>query len=142
MHKEDIPEIAVPFIEFAIDQLQPLVDSDGQLAFYGDGDEMVPGIQAFATLGHSAGHYAIIIESRGQQLLLLFDVLGHPILHLRHPEWAMSVDQNQDIAVATRQQLLARAAAEQIPVLVHHFPFPGLGHVTRFGDAYRYIPTG
>jgi glyoxylase-like metal-dependent hydrolase (beta-lactamase superfamily II) len=140
LHKEDIPEFALPFYEFARNQLQPLVVNDGQLAFYGDEDELVPGIQAIATLGHSPGHHALIIESRGQQLLLPFDVLGHPILHLRHPEWYMRVDQIPHLAVATRQQLLARAADEKMPVLVHHFPFPGLGNVVRDGDAYRYIP--
>jgi glyoxylase-like metal-dependent hydrolase (beta-lactamase superfamily II) len=141
LHREDIPEFAVPFIEFAMNQLQPLVDNDGQLAFYGDEDEMVPGIQAIATPGHSAGHHALLIESSGQRLLLPFDVLGHPILHLRHPDWFMKVDQIPDVAVATRQLLLARAADEKISVLVHHFPFPGLGHITRDGDSYRYIPT-
>jgi len=141
LYRDDIPDFALPFIEFARNQLQPLVDNDGQLAFYGDEDELVPGIQAIATPGHSAGHHAILIESGGQQLLLPFDVLGHPILHLRHPEWSMRVDQTPDVAVATRQRLLARAADEMIPVLVHHFPFPGLGVVVREGDAYRYIPT-
>lgn len=141
LHREDIPELAVPFVEFAKQQLQPLVDNDGQLTFYGDEDEMVPGIQAIATPGHSAGHHAVMIKASGQQLLLPFDVLGHPILHLRHPEWFMEVDQIPDVAVATRQQLLARAADEKIPVLVHHFPFSGLGRISRDGDAYRYIPT-
>jgi glyoxylase-like metal-dependent hydrolase (beta-lactamase superfamily II) len=141
LHRENLPEFAIPFIEFAKNQLQPLIDNDGQLAFYGDEDEIVPGIQAVATLGHSGGHHALIIESGGQQLLLPFDVLGHPILHLRHPEWFMRVDQIPDVAVATRQQLLARAADEKIPVLVHHFPFPGLGNVVRDSDAYLYVPT-
>jgi glyoxylase-like metal-dependent hydrolase (beta-lactamase superfamily II) len=141
LHRENIPEFAVPFIEFAKKQLQPLVDHDGQLAFYSDEDEMVPGIRAIASLGHSAGHHALLIESSGQQLLLPFDVLGHPILHLRHPEWFMGVDQIPELAVETRQKLLAQAADEKIPVLVHHFPFPGLGRITRDGDAYCYTPT-
>jgi len=141
LHRENIPEFAVPFIEFAKKQLQPLVANNGQLAFYGDEDEMVPGIRAVAAPGHSGGHHALMIESGSQRLLLPFDVLGHPILHLRHPEWFMKVDQIPDVAVATRQQLLARAADEKIPVLVHHFPFPGLGRITRDGDAYRYTPT-
>jgi glyoxylase-like metal-dependent hydrolase (beta-lactamase superfamily II) len=141
LHREDIPELVVPFYEFAKKQLEPLIANDGQLAFYGDEDEMVPGIRAIGTPGHSPGHHALIVESSGQQLLLPFDVLGHPILHLRHPEWFMKMDQIPDVAVATRQQLLARAADEKILVLVHHFSFPGLGLITRDGDAYRYIPT-
>jgi len=140
LHREDIPQVAAPFYEFARNQLQPLVASEGQLAFYGDEDELAPGIRAIATLGHSAGHHALIIESGDEQLLLPFDVLGHPVLHLRHPGWFMSPG-IPDVAVATRQRLLARAADEKIPILAHHFPFPGLGHVTRFGDAYRYLPT-
>lgn len=140
LHRENIPEVAVPFYEFARNQLQPLVTNEGQLAFYGDEDELVPGIRAIATLGHSPGHHALIIESGDDQLLLPFDVLGHPVLHLRHPEWFMGPD-NPDLAVETRQRLLARAADEKIPILAHHFPFPGLGRVTRFGDAFRYIPT-
>jgi glyoxylase-like metal-dependent hydrolase (beta-lactamase superfamily II) len=141
LHRQDIPEFALPFYEFARNQLQPLVATDGQLAFYGDEDEMVPGIQAIAALGHSAGHHALMIESGDQQLLLPFDVLGHPVLHLHHPEWFMGPDQMPDVAVATRQQLLARAADEKIPVLAHHFPFPGLGLIVRDGEAYRYTPT-
>jgi glyoxylase-like metal-dependent hydrolase (beta-lactamase superfamily II) len=141
LHRENIPEVAVPFYEFARSQLQPLVANEGQLTFYGDEDELVPGIRAVATLGHSAGHHSLIIASGDQQLLLLFDVIAHPVLHFRHPEWVMGPDQIPDVAVKTRQQILARVADEKIPVLAHHFPFPGLGHVTRFSDAYRYVPT-
>lgn len=141
LHRQDIREAALPFYDFARNQLQPLVANDGQLAFYGNEDEVVPGIRAVATLGHSAGHHSLMIESGDQTLLLPFDVLGHPVLHLRHPEWFMGPDQIPDAAVETRQQLLARAADEKIPILAHHFPFPGLGHVARLGDAYRYVPT-
>ena len=140
LHRENIPEVAQPFYEFARNQLQPLVANDGQLTFYRDEDEVAPGIRAIATLGHSAGHHALIIESGDEQLLLPFDVLGHPVLHLRHPEWFMGPG-IPDVAVESRQRLLSRVADENIPILAHHFPFPGLGRTTRDGDAYRYVPT-
>lgn len=140
LQREDAPEPVAPFDEFGKRQLQPVVANDGQLSFYGHGDELVPGIRAIATLGHSAGHHALMSESRGRRLLLPFDVLGHHVLHVRHPERYMAPDQ-REVAVETRQRSLARAADEKIPVLVHHFPFPGLGLVTRDGDAYRYVPT-
>jgi len=140
LQRDDVPEPVAPFYAFGKRQLQPVAANDGQLSLYGDGDEVVPGIRAIATLGHSAGHHALMIESRGQRLLLPFDVLGHHVLHLRHPDWSMAPDQPQ-VAVETRRRLLARAADERIPVLVHHFPFPGLGLVTRHRDAYRYVPT-
>jgi glyoxylase-like metal-dependent hydrolase (beta-lactamase superfamily II) len=140
LHRENIPEVAVPFYEFAKNQLQPLVANEGQLAFYGDKDELVPGIRTIATIGQSPGHHALIIESGDEQLLLPFDVLGHPVIHLRHPEWFMAPG-IPDVAVETRQRLLEYVADEKIPILAHHFPFPGLGHITRDGDAYRYVPT-
>jgi glyoxylase-like metal-dependent hydrolase (beta-lactamase superfamily II) len=137
----DIDEFFVPFVEFANSQLQPLADNDGQLAFYGDEDEVVPGIQAIETLGHSAGHHSFMLESNGQQLLLPIDVFPHQVIHLRHPEWFAGVDQIPELAVETRQQLLARTADEQIPILAFHFPFPGIGNILRDGDAYRFLPT-
>lgn len=140
LQREDIPELVAPFYEFAKSQLQPIAAHDGKLSLYGDKDELVPGIRAIATLGHSAGHHALMIESRGQRLLLPFDVLGHHVLHLRHPEWRMAPD-HPEVAIETRQRLLAQAADEKIPVLAHHFPFPGLGLITRYADAYRYVPT-
>jgi glyoxylase-like metal-dependent hydrolase (beta-lactamase superfamily II) len=135
-------EVLAPFVDFATQQLQPLVDNDGQLAFYGHEDEVVSGIQAIATPGHTAGHHSFMIESHGQQLLLPFDVFPHQVVHLLHPQWFIGSDQIPDVAVETRQQLLARVADEKIPVLAYHFPFPGIGNITRDGNAYRYLPTG
>ena len=101
---------------------------------------MVPGIQAIATVGHSPGHHSFLIESRGQQLLLPCDVLAHHVINLRHPDWPIVPDQIPE-GIEARKRLLARATHEQIPILACHFPFPGLGRVTRFGDAYQYVPT-
>lgn len=134
-------EFLAPVVEFANTQLRPLAANDGQLTFYGDEDELVPGVQALETSGHSAGHHSFMLESNAQRLLLPFDVVPHQVVHLRHPEWFGGVDQIPDAAVETRKSLLARIANEQLPVLAFHFPFPGIGLITRDGDAYRYLPT-
>lgn len=140
LQRDDVPEPMAPLYAFAREQLRPAADNDGQLAFYGDDDELAPGIRAVATLGHSPGHHALLVESGGERLLLPFDVIAHPVLHLRHPEWRMAPDQ-APVAVDTRRRLLEWVADEEIPVLVHHFPFPGLGRILRDGEAYRYEPT-
>ena len=51
LHRENIRDVAVPFYEFAKNQLQPLVANDGQLAFYGDEDEVVPEYRPLQHLG-------------------------------------------------------------------------------------------
>jgi glyoxylase-like metal-dependent hydrolase (beta-lactamase superfamily II) len=138
----DVPEHVVPLVEFARQQLRPLDTNGEQLSLYSDGDELVPGIRAIAMLGHSAGHHGLMVESQGERLILPFDALGHHVLHLRHPEWLMAPDAAQpDLALETRRRFLNRAADEQIPVLAHHFPFPGLGRIARHGDAFRWVPT-
>ena len=141
LQSDGIDEFLVPFVGFAQQQLQPLAASDGQLRFYGDEDEVVSGIQAMSTFGHSAGHHSFMIESNGQQLLLSIDVFAHHILHLRHPDWFAGVDQIPDVAVATRQQLLKRIADEKMQILAFHFPFPGIGHILPDGEGYRFVPT-
>jgi hypothetical protein len=33
------------------------------------------------------------------------------------------------------------AASESVPVLTYHLPFPGIGHIARDGDAFRFIAS-
>lgn len=138
LHRDSTRRDGGSFYAIAMNQLQPLFDNLGLLTLYGDEEELVPGIRAVATPGHSTGHHALFIESGDQQLLLPFDALLHPTLHTVHPEWYSRLDQIPAAAVETRQKLLAHAADEQIPVLAYHFPFPGLGRITRDGRAYSY----
>jgi hypothetical protein len=32
-------------------------------------------------------------------------------------------------------------AANRIQFIGYHFPFPGIGHIAKRGDGFRYIPT-
>src|SRR4030065_2461368 len=48
--------------------------------------EIVPGIRAVATPGHTPGHMSLAISSQGEQLLCISDAFLHPI-HIEHPEW-------------------------------------------------------
>jgi len=101
--------------------------------------EILPGIRAIAAPGHTPGHIALAISSRGKQLLCISDVVLHPI-HLEQPEWHAAVDFAHEQVVATRRRLLKRAATEKALVLGFHFPFPGLGHVSPSGDTWQWQP--
>jgi len=101
--------------------------------------EIVPGIRALAAPGHTPGHMALAISSRGEQLLCISDAVLHPI-HLEQPEWHAAVDLAPEQVVATRRQLLSRAVTEKALVLAFHFPFPGLGHVSQNEDAWLWQP--
>ncbi|MCT4554491.1 MAG: MBL fold metallo-hydrolase [Pelagimonas sp.] len=103
--------------------------------------EIAPGIRVIDTPGHTAGHLAVIVESEGQQLIALGDAMNHVYANFAHPDWYNSFDEDGPLAVQTRRRLLDMAATDRMAVLGYHFPFPGVGHVRRQGDAYRFIPA-
>lgn len=120
--------------------LAPAVAAD-QLSFYDGETELIPGIMALPTPGHTPGHYAVMLNSGGKSLLNTIDTGVHWLLSLQHPEYYMSFDAIPDLAVETRIALFGRAADEQIPVLSYHFPFPGIGYIERENDAFNYQPA-
>ncbi len=101
--------------------------------------EIVPGIRAIEAQGHTPGHMALAISSGDDQLLVLSDVVLHPI-HVEQPGWWASVDLFHEQVVATRRRLLSRAAGEKALVHAFHFPFPGLGHVVQKGEKWKWQP--
>ena len=123
-------------LKFARKNLPPI---QGQLELVNHETEIVSGIRALAAPGHTPGHMALAISSRGEQLLCVSDAVLHPI-HLEQPDWYSAVDFAPEQVVATRRGLLKRAAAEKALVLAFHFPFPGLGHVSQSGDTWQWQP--
>jgi glyoxylase-like metal-dependent hydrolase (beta-lactamase superfamily II) len=101
--------------------------------------EILPGIQAIAAPGHTPGHIALAVSSRGEQLLCISDVVLHPI-HMERPEWHAAVDLDPEQLETSRRQLLKKATAENALVFGFHLPFPGLGHVIKKGDAWHWQP--
>jgi glyoxylase-like metal-dependent hydrolase (beta-lactamase superfamily II) len=103
-------------------------------------EEVVPGVTAVGTPGHSIGHTSYLIQSQGERVFLIQDVSNHPALSLEHPGWHLAFDQDPVAAEVTRRRTLDWLAREQLPVQGFHFPFPGRAHVEAVGDAYRAVP--
>ena len=106
-----------------------------------DGEEVVPGVRMIATPGHTPGHMSVVLESGGKQLMALGDAMSHAYTNFTHPEWYNGFDADGPQTVETRIRLLDMAAADRIAVLGYHFPFPGVGHVLREGDSWRFLPA-
>jgi glyoxylase-like metal-dependent hydrolase (beta-lactamase superfamily II) len=104
------------------------------------GAEILPGVRTVEAAGHTPGHTALLLESAGDRLLCVGDSL-HDRLQLRHPGWCTPWDVDAHRATASRRSLLAWAADERIVVHAYHLPFPGLGTVTRHGDAFEWRPA-
>ncbi len=102
--------------------------------------EVVPGIQAMSTPGHTVGHVSYVLTAGTHSLLLIGDVVHHHILSVERPKFAFSFDTDPNLGVETRVKTLDMLASTRMPVLSFHFPWPGIGHVGRSGDNYRFHP--
>ena len=105
------------------------------------GKEVVPGITAHGTPGHTPGHTSYVIASGSEQVYLQSDVTHVPFLFVRHPDWHAFYDQDGAMAEATRRKVYDMLAAEKLRVQGFHYPFPSLAHVEKDGSGYRYIPV-
>lgn len=106
------------------------------------GQEIVPGIRAFDTPGHTQGHISLELASGGETIVVLGDALTHPIISFAHPEWRPAADHVPELAVETRKKLLDKLATEKSRVIGFHLPFPGIGRVEKKDGAYAYVAAG
>jgi glyoxylase-like metal-dependent hydrolase (beta-lactamase superfamily II) len=106
-----------------------------------DGHEVVPGLTMIGTPGHTPGHMSLRVDSGDQSLIALGDCMTHAYTNFAHPEWYNAFDTDGEQTVATRKRMLDMCAEDRIAILGYHFPFPGVGHVQRDGDTYRFVPA-
>lgn len=102
--------------------------------------EVMPGVRAFPTPGHTPGHTAWLIESGGDALLLWGDIVHFPGIQFALPETSVAWDIDSAAAAVARRKVLAFAAAEKLRIGGVHLDFPTFGHVAPDGRAYRHIP--
>ncbi|WP_049573400.1 MBL fold metallo-hydrolase [Nonomuraea sp. SBT364] len=103
------------------------------------GAEILPHVHTVDAAGHTPGHTAILLRSRGERLLCVGDSFYDP-LQLAHPAWRTPWDHEAERSVRSRRRILAWAADESVPVHAYHLPFPGLGRIERRGDAFAWRP--
>jgi glyoxylase-like metal-dependent hydrolase (beta-lactamase superfamily II) len=104
------------------------------------GKELVPGITAVDSRGHSPGHTAFLVASGNGKLLVTSDTVNHQIL-IRNPEWSLWADMDAAMAVTARKRLLDMAATDKIQISAYHLPFPSTGFISKRGDGYEFHPA-
>lgn len=119
---------------------QNLLPNVDRMRFINDGQEIVPGIQAVSTPGHTPGHTSYMIASEGQSLFNTGDICHHYVVSTERPKVPFAFDVDGEQGAASRIKAFDMLASTRTPMLAYHFPWPGLGHVGKQGDAYRYFP--
>lgn len=113
----------------------------GRLTPFQNGEEIVPGIRAVAAPGHTPGHSYYAVESGGQKLLLLGDMIHAGAVQFAHPGTTIRFDVDAAAAKAQRASEMADAAKNGYWVGAAHLSFPGIGHIARDGEGYRWLPA-
>ncbi len=112
-----------------------------KMSFMEDGGEVSSGITAVAANGHTPGHTVYHLESNGQRLVLTADLANHYVWSFARPDWGFSFDMDKEAAAASRRNVLGMLAADKVPMVGYHMPFPGAGFVETRGDGFRFVPV-
>ncbi|WP_170784802.1 MBL fold metallo-hydrolase [Ruegeria lacuscaerulensis] len=112
-----------------------------KMTFLTDGGEVTSGITAVAAYGHTPGHTVYHLESNGQRLVLTADLANHYVWSFAHPEWEVRFDMDKAAATAARRNVLGMLAADKVPMIGYHMPFPAAGYVETRGDGFRFVPV-
>jgi glyoxylase-like metal-dependent hydrolase (beta-lactamase superfamily II) len=132
-----VPQTMGAFLDTARKNLLPNRD---RLVFFKDGQEFLPGIQALSAPGHTVGHTIFMISSGRDSLCYIADLAHHPVLLLEKPLTEFLYDTDPKQSAQTRVRMLTMLAERRIPILAYHFAWPGIGHVAKAGDGFRYVP--
>ncbi|WP_198585945.1 MBL fold metallo-hydrolase [Pararhizobium haloflavum] len=133
---EKTPEAAQSFVVGAQSRLDVLAD---RINLFKPGAEVLSGVEAMDTGGHTPGHTSFVIHGGDEPVMIVGDALNNHVVSFQRPDWRSGTDQNPDRAIETRKMLLDRLAAENMRIVGFHMPEPGNGRVERDGEAYRFV---
>lgn len=102
--------------------------------------EVLPGIHALPSPGHTPGHSCYILRSQGESLIIWGDTVHVPEVQLADPEVGMIFDTDTPAAARSRRRILERCVREDLLVAGMHIHFPGFARIRPgHAGAYRFI---
>jgi len=104
------------------------------------GQDILPGLRAVETTGHTPGHTSFMLSSGADRLFIQSDVTNHPALFVRNPGWHAAFDMDGEQAARTRRRVYDMLVSERLKVQAFHYPFPSFGYIEKDGDRYRVVP--
>ncbi|MGM0543367.1 MAG: MBL fold metallo-hydrolase [Pseudomonadota bacterium] len=138
-HEEEAGEGQKAFFEMAQDAVAPYQEDDRFTPFE-PGDEMLMGIVAQDTHGHTPGHTSFMLSGDDDAMLVWGDVVHSYGVQFDDPTVAIEFDSDPAQAIEARQAVLEAAVNDKHWVAGAHMPFPGIGHIIEDGDGYQWLP--
>lgn len=127
------------FFESAIASLTAYAQA-GRIQAFKPGAEVVPGIKAITAHGHTVGHTVFAVQSAGERLLVIGDLIHVGPVQLHDPSVTIAFDSDEKAARATRLQFFNQAARDNTLIAATHLSFPGVGYLSKAGTSFRWMP--
>ena len=124
---ETINKVREDRIPMAVGAKRRLEALEENINLFDSNDEIIDGIKALLTPGHSPGHMSFEIANGSRSALIVGDAINDHHVAFKRPNWLNGLDQNPDEAAQTRQKLLNRISNEDMLIIGFHLPFLGLG---------------
>ncbi len=125
---------------FAVGARRRMEAIEESVVLFDDGDEILPGIAAVASHGHTPGHMSFELRNGSDAAMVIGDAIGNHHLAFRKPGWPSGSDQDLETAAATRMALLDRLVREKMQLVGFHLPGGGIGRAEFADDGYVFIP--
>ncbi len=113
---------------------------EDSVTLFDDGDEILPGVLARASFGHTPGHMSFELRSGSESVMVVGDAVTSAHVGFERPGWESGSDQDPATAAVARVRLLDQLAHEQMPLIGYHLPDGGIGRAERMGDGFRFVP--
>jgi glyoxylase-like metal-dependent hydrolase (beta-lactamase superfamily II) len=110
------------------------VHAAGRLELVDDDREVLPGISLRRTPGHTPHHQGILVESDGERLFYLADLVPTSS-HVPLP-WIMGYDVEPLVTLETKRRVWAEAASERWTVMFEHDATNAFGRIVADGRGY------
>ena len=127
---------------FAVGAKRRMEFIEDAIEFFDDGQEILTGIQAIASHGHTPGHMSFEVRSGSESAFVVGDAIGNHHIAFARPNWRSGADQDLDMAIETRNRLFDRLTAEQMTLIGFHLPGGGIGRAERAEEGFRFVPEG
>lgn len=123
---------------FAVGAARRLDAVKDQVKFIKDGQEIISGVVAHSTPGHTPGHMSFEIRNGTNAVMVGGDAIGNHHVAFERPDWISGADQDGALGAKTRQRLLDQLVADDIMLMGFHLPDGGLGRVERKGGNFHF----
>ncbi len=124
---------------FAAGAARLLKSIEGKITIFKSDEEILPGINARATHGHTPGHTSFQVKAGNEQVMVVGDAIGNHHIAFEKPAWEVNSDQDKSIGAKARTLLLDQLASEKIKMIGYHLPYPGIGYAEKKDGAYRFV---